>query len=105
MMSKGSSMRSETNSRLQVQVPAKGGGLVQTMCQLEFATFQGLKSHKPEFADELVRSNKKGPLRSLQPITDLTQCPLLLGHQDLLELILQENVWVSESSGKPQMYL
>ena len=23
--------------------------------------FQGLKSHKPEFADELVRSNKKGP--------------------------------------------
>ena len=23
--------------------------------------FQGLKSHKPEFADELVRSNEKGP--------------------------------------------
>ena len=23
--------------------------------------FQGLKSHKPEFADELVRLNEKGP--------------------------------------------
>ena len=31
--------------------------------------FQGLKSHKLEFADKLVRSNKKGPLQSLQPIT------------------------------------
>ena len=31
--------------------------------------FQGLKSHKLEFADKLVRSNKKGSLQSLQPIT------------------------------------
>ena len=35
--------------------------MVQTMHQLEFVTFQGLKSHKPEFASELVRLNKKGP--------------------------------------------
>ena len=31
--------------------------------------FQGLKSHKLEFADKLVRSSEKGPLQSLQPIT------------------------------------
>ena len=32
--------------------------------------FQGLKSHKLEFADKLVRSKmKKDPLQSLQPIT------------------------------------
>ena len=30
--------------------------------------FQGLKSHKPEFADELVRSNEKGP--PSEPSTD-----------------------------------
>ena len=42
---------------------------MQTMYKLEFATFQDLKSHKLEFADKLVRSNKKGPLQSLQPIT------------------------------------
>ena len=41
--------------------PPKEVVLAQTMYQLEFATFQGLKSHKPEFADELVRSNEKGP--------------------------------------------
>ena len=35
--------------------------MAQTMYQLEFVTFQGLESHKPEFADELVRSNEKGP--------------------------------------------
>ena len=32
--------------------------------------FQGLKSHKLEFADKLIRSKmKKDPLQSLQPIT------------------------------------
>ena len=32
--------------------------------------FQGLKSHKLEFADKLIRSNEKGGLlQSLQPIT------------------------------------
>ena len=35
--------------------------MAQTMHGLEFATPQGLKSHKPEFADELVRTNEKGP--------------------------------------------
>ena len=35
--------------------------MAQTMYQLEFVMFQGLESHKPEFADKLVRSNEKGP--------------------------------------------
>ena len=35
--------------------------MAQTMYLLKFAMFQGLKSHKPKFADELVRSNEKGP--------------------------------------------
>ena len=43
---------------------------MHTMYELEFATFQGLKSYKLEFADKLVRSKmKKDPLQSLQPIT------------------------------------
>ena len=60
-------MRSETNGHLQVQVPAKGGILAQTIYQLEFVTSQGLKSHKLEFANELVRPKEKWP--SSEPST------------------------------------
>ena len=41
--------------------PPKEVMSVQTMYELEFGMFQGLESHKLEFADKLVRSNKKGP--------------------------------------------
>ena len=51
-------MRSETNGCRQVQVPTKGGGFGTNYVPTRV---QGLKSHKPDFADELVRSNEKGP--------------------------------------------
>ena len=57
------------------------------MYQLEFAMFQGLKSHKPDFADELVRPNeKRAPFRAF----NLSHPPPKIWHV-LMTTVLMNN--------------
>ena len=64
-------MRSETNGCLQVQVPAKGGGFGANYVQTRVCNVSGLEKPQTRVCGRVSKvERKKGPLQSLQPITD-----------------------------------